>query len=874
MQPHKHLELPKVLVLSATGIGSRSATGHLMAKLFANWPLKNLLAVYTAPVSSSKFKSIGVSFRPDEREMESVIQTIDNFEPDVVYYRPVDNPPEFAVLAGRIIGALGKPYVIHMMDDWPSRLEARDSVLAAEMNVDLHRHIAGAGACFSICEAMSREYQRRYGRTFIPIANGVRPDQIGPVREIGSPFRLVYSGALADDMTYQSVLDIANAVSNLSKTHDICLDIRTMPWFEKAGRQIADRPGVSLKKMASNRRYLKMLNQADCLLIAYNFDDETKRYTQFSLANKLPECLGSGTPVLAYGPAGIATLDTLTQLDAAIVVQQRGVEGLELELKKLMSNPEKRRKLATKAMNVAIDKFNLVDIQRRFQSLIGDVSMKNSSVSTAVPAVGSNEVISGPYSREAKAHVDETKIIASYSADAPPGFMIDVGAHHGSAFMPFHKAGWSVHGFEPDPKNRGYLEERYLKLDRFELDPRAVSDVDGNKVPFYTSEESTGISGLSAFRDSHEQVCEVETVTLKTYMKSKDIKKVDFLKIDTEGFDLMVLKGFPWDEVTPDYVECEFEDNKTTPLGYEFDHIAQYLVDRGYFVYVSEWHPIIRYGIKHQWRGLFRYPGKLQSNQAWGNLLAFRLEPDLQRLNASVAANVVCENPLETPVDVAEIKKIPEPKSISQPQANVSQAEPPAPPSSNRLVNYLRMFTQFYGSPPGLVMLFSALSAGACAFAFPRVSEPWNYAVAAFGLLILMFVPAYLHARNRFMTNLEIANRAPLISAQTQSSLTSNKAVANFERRLLLATAELDEMRSELSEIREHSTSMDELVAELHEGVIKAEGKVAEAHRGLSTLSEESDAFAQDLPLLVSKYMDLKRQVLHLESSIAGLKKD
>lgn len=869
-------QLPRVLVLSATGLGSRSATGHLMAKLFANWRSKELLSIYTAPPSSSKFKSIAVSFRPGEAEMAKVIRAVEKFDPEVIYYRPVDNPPEFAELSGRILKQLGKPYIIHIMDDWPSRLEMRDGVDSEHMIAELKSHIAGADVCLSICEAMSSEYQQRYGRSFIPIANGVRPDQLGPVQKLEKPFRVLYSGALAEDMTYQSVLDVATAVSNLSHSHDICLDIRTMPWFENAGRAIADRPGVTLKKMASNRRYAKMLNQADCLLIAYNFDDATKLYTQLSLANKLPECLGSGTPVLAYGPPGIATIDTLLDLDAAIVIPQQGVPELELELRKLMENSAHRERLATKAMRIALDKFNIIDIQNRFQTLIGDASMKNNTVSTMSNVDQANVVVAGPHSRESKAHIDETKIVASYSAQSAPGFMIDVGAHHGSAFMPFHKAGWTVHGFEPDPKNRGYLEERYTKLDRFELDSRAVSDVDGNIVPFYVSEESTGISGLSAFRETHEKVCDVETVTLKTYMQSKNIEKVDFLKIDTEGFDLMVLKGFPWDSVQPEFVECEFEDNKTKPLGYEFDDIASFLVDRGYHVFVSEWHPIVRYGIKHQWRGLFKYPGHLQSDQAWGNLLAFKSEPDMDLLKKSIAGNLECEVIEEKQPSGADIPKIAEPKAqLTSPAAKVATNVKQPPVSSNRLVNYIRMFTSFYFSPPGVVLVLSALFVGASIFFFPTIPEPWNYVSLGLGALSLMFVPAYFYARNRFLTSLEIANRTPLPSRQPQSAnAASGSALKDVERRMLQAMAEIDEVQAELGEMRDQTASIDELVSDLQSGLLKSESSVANTERSMAALTEDLDHVTQDIPLLVSKYMDLKRQILHLESSIARLKKD
>ena len=234
----------------------------------------------------------------------------------------------------------------------------------------------------------------------------------------------------------------------------------------------------------------------------------------------------------------------------------------------------------------------------------------------------------GPYSEEDGIHFDETDLISSYIGAQSQGFMIDVGAHHGYAAAPFLKKGWDVLGFEPDPNNRKILKERLGTNSAFVIESLAVSDVAGETVNFYASDESTGISGLSGFTDKHKKICEVVTTTLSDQVEKHKISNVDFLKIDTEGFDLMVLKGFPWSVYKPKIIECEFENAKTVPLGYKFEDIADYLIERGYFVYVSEWHPIVRYGIRHNWKQLTRYPCALSSEDAWGNLLAFESKPD------------------------------------------------------------------------------------------------------------------------------------------------------------------------------------------------------------------------------------------------------
>ena len=91
----------------------------------------------------------------------------------------------------------------------------------------------------------------------------------------------------------------------------------------------------------------------------------------------------------------------------------------------------------------------------------------------------------------------------------------------------------------------------------------------------------------------------VDTTTLADFCSEGSIETVEFLKIDAEGFDLMVLKGVPWAQVNPEVILCEFEDKKTKPLGYDYEDLANFLLRRGYTLVISEWHPPIRYGATH-----------------------------------------------------------------------------------------------------------------------------------------------------------------------------------------------------------------------------------------------------------------------------------
>jgi len=264
------------------------------------------------------------------------------------------------------------------------------------------------------------------------------------------------------------------------------------------------------------------------------------------------------------------------------------------------------------------------------------------------PPVDMSEILSPQdlaFSRPAVAQLDEIQLLVGLidPDTVVGGLMVDVGAHRGGSLAPFWNAGWTVVAFEPDPRHYQELSTAIQGVDRIILDGRAVSSVSGERVTFYMSEESPGISGLSAFRDSHVAVGTVETVALRDVL---DDEHVHLLKVDTEGYDLFVLQGYPFERSRPGVIMAEFEDYKTVPLGYRFADLAGLLVEQGYQVWVSEWHPIIRYGISHQWRRLFRYGRREPDPDGWGNVIALKDPIDDATMLSALSGVVRVRDPL------------------------------------------------------------------------------------------------------------------------------------------------------------------------------------------------------------------------------------
>lgn len=171
----------------------------------------------------------------------------------------------------------------------------------------------------------------------------------------------------------------------------------------------------------------------------------------------------------------------------------------------------------------------------------------------------------------------------------PQGRYVDVGAQHpvvDSVSKGFYERGWRGIHFEPVP-----LYAELLRQDRPDetILQMALSDQDGvlelHVIP------DTGLStAIKAYANHHKergyeyQTIQVPTQTMKTALASLAGQPVHWLKIDVEGFEEQVLRGWDSDALRPWIIVIE----ATVPLSTEtrYNGADRLLTAAGYqFVY-------------------------------------------------------------------------------------------------------------------------------------------------------------------------------------------------------------------------------------------------------------------------------------------------
>lgn len=144
---------------------------------------------------------------------------------------------------------------------------------------------------------------------------------------------------------------------------------------------------------------------------------------------------------------------------------------------------------------------------------------------------------------------------ADFLAAIEPGLCLDVGAHIGQSALEYMQLGHRCISFEPNPKNIPYLHDTLSVIEgldwRWQLHQAAVSDTMGEAqftIPNEVGADSTGWAkdfvGSSATGSFHKYATSADSYTVPTVTLDETVnERVDYLKVDVQGFEHLVLGG-------------------------------------------------------------------------------------------------------------------------------------------------------------------------------------------------------------------------------------------------------------------------------------------------------------------------------------------
>lgn len=189
------------------------------------------------------------------------------------------------------------------------------------------------------------------------------------------------------------------------------------------------------------------------------------------------------------------------------------------------------------------------------------------------------------FQRELRCHPHEAGEIEFLRSVLRPGMrVIEVGANRGVTSVAIAEAIGSeghLHAFEPVPQ---FHEELRCNLVRNETRNvstyrLALGDRSG-QVSFYKHGEGSGVAPID-----HAAVLHVKATTIDDFMAGQSDDRVDFLNLDCEGSELLVLRGAGCilERYSPG-IFCEVHHGYLEQLGQSAGDIVDLLTDLGYVI--------------------------------------------------------------------------------------------------------------------------------------------------------------------------------------------------------------------------------------------------------------------------------------------------
>ena len=145
-------------------------------------------------------------------------------------------------------------------------------------------------------------------------------------------------------------------------------------------------------------------------------------------------------------------------------------------------------------------------------------------------------------------------------------FVLQIGACDGVMADPiYHKIneyGWSGLLVEPQKNEFKKLRSNYKKNENIKLENVAIADTSGYRKLYKIEESSINHDwqrGTASFlnKPRFKSYEEVKCLTFNELIKKNDIRNIDLLQIDVEGYDFEILKLFDFSSFTPSLIRYE-----------------------------------------------------------------------------------------------------------------------------------------------------------------------------------------------------------------------------------------------------------------------------------------------------------------------------
>lgn len=275
--------------------------------------------------------------------------------PDVIYVQL--SSVQTILFVNDFLKQVNKPYVIHIMDDWPStinRIGIENIYLRWKIRSIYRKLFAKATGLMSIGQGMSDVYRQRYGLNFMPFQNCIEPGFWSQYRKtdwsVNGSFKILYAGRVSIGISH-SVLKIAKAVEKLGENGlSIEFQIQSSSIPSRFMKKFKQLKHTKINDFLPYDELPKKFASVDLLVLPMDFRGKGLKYIRLSMPTKVPEYFASGTPILVFADKTTAVVKYAQNDGWGEVVTENSVKALAKAIEDISKDAEKRKLLSQRAL--------------------------------------------------------------------------------------------------------------------------------------------------------------------------------------------------------------------------------------------------------------------------------------------------------------------------------------------------------------------------------------------------------------------------------------------------------------------------------------------------------------------------------------------
>ncbi len=300
---------------------------------------------------------------------------LDREEPDCIFAAP--GGAKFLYdLALKIAEDRNLPLVTYLCDEHyfvKSPAEPLDKLRLTLLQRKMEALLARSAHLVTISQELKAQYESHFGLKTSVLMTGSRivPSECGDAQ----PRQICYFGNIRCGR-YRSLIRVARTLDSLNREQGSAWKLRiyTAEQDEQILSRLRPYQSLELCPFVSGEAFDRALKGAGLLLHVEDFAPESVDAVRHSVSTKIADSLASGVPLVAFGPAGIASMEHLRRNGCALLSD--APDKLRATLLTAFTDAQIRQHIVQNALETAKKFHSSAAVSTRLLEILEDVSRK------------------------------------------------------------------------------------------------------------------------------------------------------------------------------------------------------------------------------------------------------------------------------------------------------------------------------------------------------------------------------------------------------------------------------------------------------------------------------------------------------------------